>query len=166
MTDYLIRSETPSDRTEIEKLVLSAFPTSLEARLVRKLRKDGDVVHSLVAIAGSEVIGHVLFSKMRSPKASLALAPVAVTASWRRRGIAFALIAEGLEQARSDGWQSVIVLGDPEYYERFGFSHEVVRGKTCRYFGPALMGLALAGSGITETHIEYAPAFSSIEESI
>ena len=166
MTDFLIRSETIKDRKGTEDLLMSAFPTSLEASLVRRLRKDGDVAISLVAVTGTEVIGHVLFSRMRSPKMSLALAPVAVTESRRREGVAFALIAEGLERARADGWRAAFVLGDPAYYERFGFSHEVVRGKTCRYFGPALMGLILAGSNVTEPHIEYAPAFPFIEESV
>lgn len=93
------------------------------------------------------------------------MAPVAVTASRRRQGIAFALIDEGLERARAGGWQAVIVLGDPDYYRRFGFGHEVVSDKTCRYAGPALMGLTLTKGSIEESHIEYASAFSAIENS-
>ena len=163
MTDYLIRTETDHDRNGITELLLSAFPTSLEARLVCKLRRDGDLALSLVAVEGKDVVGHAGFSRLLSPNASLALAPVAVTAGRRRRGIAFSLIEDGLERARADGWQTVIVLGDPDYYRRFGFSREVVSDKTCRYAGPALMGLTLTRGSIAESHIEYAPAFSSIE---
>ena len=165
MTEFVIRTETALDRNGITELLLSAFPTSTEARLVGKLRSDGDLVLSLVAVDGSDVIGHAGFSRLLSPCSSLAMAPVAVTASRRRQGIAFALIGDGLERARADAWQAVIVLGDPDYYQRFGFSHEVVSGKTCRYAGPALMGLTLAKGGIEETYIKYAPAFSAIENS-
>ncbi len=165
MTDYLIRTETGLDRNGISELLLSAFPTALEARLVRKLRRDSDLVLSLVAVDGSDVIGHAGFSRLLSPNASLALAPVAVTAGRRCQGIAFALVVDGLERARAAGWQAVIVLGDPDYYQRFGFSHEVVTDKTCRFAGPALMGLTLTRGSIAESHIEYAPAFSSIESS-
>ena len=165
MTDYLIRTETDHDRNGISELLLSAFPTTLEARLVRKLRRDGDLVLSLVAVDGTDVVGHAGFSRLLSPTSSIALAPVAVTACRRRRGIAFALIEDGLERARADGWQAVIVLGDPDYYQRFGFSHEVVSDKTCKYAGPFLMGLTLTRGSMAESHIEYAPAFSSIESS-
>ena len=162
MTDYLVRTETAHDRNGITELLVSAFPTSLEARLVCKLRRDGDLVLSLVAVDGSDVVGHAGFSRLLSPNSSLALAPVAVTAGRRRQGIAFALIVDGLDRARTAGWQAVIVLGDPDYYKRFGFSHEVVSDKTCRYAGPALMGLTLTRGSMAESHIEYAPAFSSI----
>ena len=165
MTEFVIRTETALDRTGITELLLSAFPTSLEARLVGKLRRDSDLVLSLVAVDGTDVIGHAGFSRLLSPCSSLALAPVAVAASRRRQGIAYALIKDGLERARAGGWQAVIVLGDPDYYRRFGFSHEVVSDKTCRYAGPALMGLTLAKGGIEELHINYASAFSAIENS-
>ena len=50
ITDFLIRLEAASDREEVEELLLAAFPTSLELRLVRQLREDADVVFSLVAV--------------------------------------------------------------------------------------------------------------------
>lgn len=161
MTDFLIRPETDDDREGIARLLLEAFPTCSEARLVQQLRKDGDVVFSLVAMEDSDVIGHALFSRLRAPDAALSLAPVAVTANRRRRGIAAALIEAGLERARAECWAAVVVLGNPPYYRRFGFSREAVRSMSCRYAGPGLMGLALSGSGLKGPRIEHAPAFSS-----
>ena len=38
MTEFLIRLGTAGDREEVEELLLAAFPTSLELRLVRQLR--------------------------------------------------------------------------------------------------------------------------------
>lgn len=165
MTDFLIRPETDGDREGIARLLLAAFPTSSEARLVEQLRKDGDVVFSLVAVEASEVIGHVLFSRLRAPDGALSLAPVAVTANRRRRGIAAALIEAGLERARAENRAAVVVLGDPSYYRRFGFNREAVRGMSCRYSGPGLMGLALSAGGLEGPRIEHASAFSSSRDS-
>jgi putative acetyltransferase len=58
----------------------------------------------------------VLFSPV-TPGTGLGLAPVAVKPAHRRKGIAAALIREGLGQC--SGY--VVVLGDPAYYRRFGF---------------------------------------------
>ena len=165
MPDFLIRPETDRDREGIAGLLLAAFPTSSEARLVEQLRKDGDVVYSLVAVEASDVIGHALFSRLRAPDTALSLAPVAVAANRRRRGIAAALIEAGLERARAECWAAVVVLGDPAYYRRFGFSREAVRGMSCQYAGPALMGFALSGGGLEGPRIEHAFAFSSTRDS-
>lgn len=165
MTDYLIRPETDGDREGIARLLLAAFPTSYEARLVEQLRKDGDIVFSLVAVASSEVIGHALFTRLRAPDGALSLAPVAVTANRRRRGIAAAMIEAGLERAKAENWAAVVVLGDPSYYRRFGFNREAVRDMACRYAGPGLMSLALSASGLEGPWIEYASTFSSIRDS-
>ena len=165
MTDFLIRFETTGDRKGVGELLLEAFPTSLELRLVQQLREDGDIVYSLVAVEAARVIGHALFSRLRAPTEALALAPVAVAEDRRRRGVAAALIEAGLKRAGMEGWAAVVVLGDPSYYPRFGFSQDAVRGVSCQYAGPALMGLALAEGGFGGPHIEYASAFSSIPDS-
>ena len=84
-------------------MLLEAFPISLKLRLARQLREDGDVVYWLVAVEATRVIGHALFSRLRAPTKALALAPVAVSASRRRQGVAAALIAASLEEARTEG---------------------------------------------------------------
>ena len=73
ITDFLIRLEAASDREEVEELLLAAFPTSLELRLVRQLREDANVVFSLVSVEAAGVIGHALFSRLRAPTAALGL---------------------------------------------------------------------------------------------
>ena len=157
-----IRPEAAGDREAVSRLLLGAFPTSDEARLVERLRGDGDAALSLVAVEAEKVVGHVLFSRLRAPAAALALAPLAVRADRRRRGIGAQLVEEGLEKAKREGWRAVIVLGDPAYYSRFGFRPEAVRGMASPYAGPALMGLALAPDGLQGPRIEHAPAFASL----
>ncbi len=116
----LIRSEEAADIGLIHDLVMACFGRPGEADLVDRVRADGDSVISLVAVSGSELLGHVLFSRMTAPFTALGLAPVAVTPAWQRQGIGGRLIRAGLECARIGGWQAVFVLGDPAYYRRFG----------------------------------------------
>ncbi len=164
MNVYLVRLETPGDLEGIDALLLEAFPTSLERDLVNQLRDDDDIVFSLVALEQEHVIGHAVFSRMQAPAATLGLAPVAVASHRRCRGIAAAIIKFGLEQARSTSWSAVVVLGDPAYYSRFGFSLESVQVMQCQFAGPGLMGLALEPHGLHGSVIAYAAAFSSISE--
>lgn len=160
-----IEAEQPAHRPGIRRLALGAFPTAAEADLVDRLRHDGDVAISLVAVDGEEVVGHVLFSAMTAPMKALGLGPVAVEASRRGEGIASDLIREGLARARREGWQAVFVLGDPALYARFGFSVEQAAGFETPYAGPYFMALALDGTSLAHANdpVAYAPAFQSLE---
>ncbi|MBP5856376.1 N-acetyltransferase [Marivibrio halodurans] len=160
-----IRAERPADGPAIAALHRDAFDGPDEALLVDRLRADGDVVLSRVACAGPAVIGHILFSRMDAPFPALALAPLAVAADHRRQGIAAALIGDGLAAARVRGWVAVFVLGDPAYYQRFGFSHEAAAGFESPYQGPGFMmcaidpgGLPAGGRGV----LHHAPAFARL----
>ena len=52
---------------------------------------------------------------------SLALAPVAVVPEQQKKGIGSQLIRTALKKAKEIGFQSIIVLGHPDYYPKFGF---------------------------------------------
>lgn len=160
----LVEAEKPRHHAAVRRLLLQAFPSSVEADLVERLRHDGDLSIALVAAQGDGVIGHVAFSRMAAPFKALGLAPLAVDADRRRQGIAAALVAEGLRQAEAAGWDAVFVLGDPGYYRRFGFRAEAAAGFASPYAGPYLMMLALSDDGrrIHAGRIDYAPAFASL----
>jgi len=159
-TMVLIRNEELADRTAVRAIIEAAFAGPDEADLVDRLRDDGDCELSLVAVEGGRVVGHVLFSKMGAPFPALGLAPLAVAPDRQRSGIGSRLVRAGLERARSAGWRGVFVLGDPNYYRRFGFDAALASGFDSPYAGPHLMALAL-GSALPASggKIEYAPAF-------
>lgn len=158
-----VRPETPADRPGIRDLHRVCFATPAEADLVQQLRADNDAVFSLVAVEGEQIIGHVMFSRMRKPPQTLGLAPVAVVPAHRRQGIAEALIRDGLHRARHDGWKGVFVLGG-DYYRRFGFNPALTRGLKSPYAGPHLMGLALEEDFCApdDRRLEYASAFEAL----
>lgn len=160
----IVEAETPRHHAAVRRLLLQAFPSSVEADLVERLRDDGDLSIALVAAQDDRVIGHVAFSRMAAPFKALGLAPLAVDADRRRQGIAAALVAEGLRQAEAAGWDAVFVLGDPGYYQRFGFCTDAAAGFASPYAGPYLMMLALSEDGrrIHAGRIDYASAFASL----
>ena len=161
----IVEAENSSHYGPIRRILTEAFPSLAEANLVEQLRRDGAARIALVATQDGRVIGYVAFSEMRAPFRALGLAPVAVAADQRGRGIAAALISAGLAQAKAGGWEAVFVLGDPAYYRRFGFRADAAAGFDSPYAGPHLMALALTGAGlpVRSGRIDYAPAFASLD---
>jgi len=160
-----IRIETAADLAGIRSVEEDAFPTPSEADLVDRLRADGDVVFSLVAVHEGQIVGHVMFSRMRTPPETLGLGPVAVLMPYRRKGIAASLIREGLRRATEKGWKGVFVLGDPAYYCRFGFDAALAAGFASSYSGPHLQALALQSEGlpVQKGSLEYPSEFAALE---
>jgi len=159
----IIRDEEEADRAAIRDLVTAAFGQSDEADLVDWLRADGDSVISLVAVDEDRIVGHVLFSRMKSALRALGMAPVSVSPQRQRSGIGSRLVRAGLERAAEEGWQAVFVVGEPDYYRRFGFDAALAQGFSSPYSGPYLMAIALDGQLPASTgKIEFAPAFARL----
>jgi putative acetyltransferase len=143
-----VRPAERRDEDAIRAVHLAAFPTPLEADLVGALERDGDAVVSLVAEGGGEVAGHVLLSRMqvegggRSWRA-LGLGPVAVKPGHQGAGIGAALIEGALAIARATGEELIFLVGEPDYYRRFGFSAESAAPFASLYGGRYFMALAL-----------------------
>lgn len=164
-----VRPETTDDIASVRAVVTVAFGHDDEADLVDRLRIDGDAPIALVAEADGAIVGHILFSPIifSDGARAAALAPIAVLPSLQSQGIGSALIEHGVEACRTAGFDAVIVLGDPAYYSRFGFSADVTRNLDAPFSGDPFMGLELApGSlaGSTAT-VRYARAFG-IDEAV
>jgi putative acetyltransferase len=159
----LIRPEKPADRPAIHAIHLAAFGQSAEAALVERLRADGDLALSLVA-AAAEPIGHIAFSPLILSDApsvkACALAPLAVAPMRQRQGIGSALVKEGLRRLEEAGVDMAVVLGDRDYYGRFGFTPDAAKALRTPYDGPHLQALHLSKRG-RDVHgpASYARAF-------
>ena len=167
---FVIRPETEDDWPSIGQLLRSAFPTWAEAFLLQRLRERGSLVISLVAVMESHVVGHVGFSPVTAASVMMGvgLAPVAVDANHRRAGITAALVRDGLSACHSEGYTWAVVLGEPHYYERFGFRPAAEFG-LCDAFGggSAFQVMALAAGGIPAGAglVHYDAAFDELVES-
>jgi putative acetyltransferase len=164
-----IRSEQPADHAAIAAVQRAAFARDAEANLVSALRHDGLMLVSLVALHGEIIIGHVMFSTLRVEVSgrelvAATLAPLAVVPDFQRRGYGSALVRAGIEVLRAKGCHAIIVLGDPDYYARFGFSASLTRNLTAPFRGPAFMGLELSAGALTGHigSVTYPPPFGLV----
>ncbi|MEZ5831588.1 MAG: N-acetyltransferase [Dongiaceae bacterium] len=168
---FVIRVEQPGDIPHIRDIVAHAFGQRAEADLVDRLRADGDALISLVAVAESgELVGHILFSRLpiegprRRVTEAAALAPLAVRPEHQRKGIGSALAKAGIRACTAHGLAAIFVLGDPKFYQRFGFSAAAAHTLNSPFRGDAFMALELkpgALRGNTGT-VRYAEAFGAL----
>jgi putative acetyltransferase len=165
----VIRPAEPGDTAGIRAVHEAAFPTPMEADLVEALTREGDTAVSLVAVRQGEIVGHVLLSRMtvtgegRGLRA-LGLGPVGVLPGFQGGGIGKGLIEAALGIARATGEEMVFVLGEPDYYARFGFSAEAAAPFASPYAGPYFMARAFGPGFVAPGRGEaaYARAFSDL----
>lgn len=161
----IVRNAEPKDHEAIRSLLIAAFGGSVEAELVEQLRSDGDSEIELVAEEEGEIVGHILFSSVNAPFPALALAPVAVLPDRQRSGVGSALIKAGHRIAGDAGWRGIFVLGEPDYYRRFGYHPALAAGFSSPYAGDYFMALALNGPlPAASGAVRHAPAFAAVEE--
>lgn len=140
-----IRRERPGEEEAISSLITAAFATAehsdgTEAAIVKRLRDAGALTLSLVADVEGEPVGHIAFSPVTIDGHHLGwfgLGPVAVRPDRQRSGIGSALIREGLERLDHIGAAGCVLVGEPDYYCRFGFAaHGELRypGVPAEYF--------------------------------
>lgn len=162
----IIRDEQPGDAALIRKLVGEAFAdaahsSGTEGKIVDALREAGALAVSLVAIEDADIVGHVAISPVSTGGAVgwFGLGPVAVVPERQRGGIGSALIEETLARLRQRRAAGCVVLGDPHFYRKFGFSHDpkvTFAGAPPEYF------LVLDfGNGRPSGSVEYHPAFDA-----
>lgn len=133
----IIRDETPADVDAIFALTTSAFagmPFSdgSEPHIINRLRADGDLTFSLVAEISqdnqkSAIVGQITFSPVEINGVTnwYGLGPVSVAPNWQRgqkgTNIGSTLIEAGLSRLKDIGVNGCVLVGNPDYYSRFGF---------------------------------------------
>jgi putative acetyltransferase len=152
-----IRRETADDRDAIRLVDEEAFGQRDEADLVDALRQSDAAAVSLVAELGGCIVGHILFSPVeiesaaRPPRAA-GLGPLAVLPEHQRQGIGSRLTRVGLQVCREEGCRAAVVLGNPAFYTRFGFSPAEGFGLRCTFDAPAeaFMAMELVPGSLAE----------------
>ncbi|SDI77256.1 putative acetyltransferase [Ferrimonas sediminum] len=164
-----IRVEQIGDSEAIGRITYEAFlnhphhepgaqPT--EHLIVERLRGQGALVLSLVALEQERVVGHIAVSPVTIDGEDLGwvgLAPVSVTPNSQGQGIGSALVNEAILRLSTQGVNGVVLVGDPAYYGRFGFVAEsslTYPGVPAQYF----MARSLKGS-VPCGEVAYHPAF-------
>jgi predicted N-acetyltransferase YhbS len=109
---------------------------------------------ALVARHGDRLVGSVrLWHVEAGGRPALLLGPLAIDPALQGRGVGGGLMQVALNRAALQGHKALILVGDPEYYERFGFTRSTVGGLVMpgpvdrrRFLGIDLAAGALAGA--------------------
>ena len=172
-----IRQEQLEDYEFTESVVKLAFANAeysdnKEHKLVSRIRKSNVFIPKLSLVATDKdtgkILGHILLSKIIISKddqitESLALAPVSVLPEYQNKGVGLLLITEALKEAKELGYNSVVVLGHPEYYPKFGFKKASVWGIKAPFDVPdeAFMAIELRDNALDGVSgvVEYPSVF-------
>ena len=160
-----VRDEVEADHEAIAGLTGRAFDTTphsdgSEVAIVERLRELGHMTLSLVASLDGAIVGHVAFSPVSVSDASgnwYGLGPISVEPERQKSGIGSALIKAGFERLRQLGAEGCVLVGDPAYYSRFGFSND---GRVQYLDVPSQYVQWVAfGSDLPAGELIYSPAF-------
>ncbi|WP_027229523.1 N-acetyltransferase [Phyllobacterium sp. UNC302MFCol5.2] len=131
---YTIRNETAQDEAAREALLDRAMGEGRRRKSSEKLRRGRLPSEGLAFVArgdGGMLLGSVRLWDIQAghdaagkPVRALLLGPLAVEPTLKGHGIGVALMRHGISEAARLGHGAIILVGDPEYYERFGFEGE------------------------------------------
>lgn len=143
--DEIIRLEEEKDHSEVENLVRDAFwnvyrPGAYEHYIVHNLREDSSVIIDLAYVIEKDggIIGHINYSYGRldiyrknrygvdikdnqASRKAVVLGPLSIAPEHQRHGKGSKLIIHSLKYAEEMNIPFVFVIGDEDYYSRFGF---------------------------------------------
>lgn len=165
MKTLIIRPEAKDDIPAIEAVTVSAFLNAPhtdhnEQFILAGLRDAGALTISLVAEMQGTLVGNVAVSPVSLSDGSLGwfgLGPVSVSPEWQGLGIGSELVREVLKRLAGQGAAGCVVLGDPSYYQRFGFANApnlVLPDVPPEYFMARSFGVSIPSGTVT-----YHPAF-------
>ena len=124
-----IRREDPSDIQSIHEITTAAFLDAphtdhTEQFVVKALRDSGALTISLVAEDAAQIIGHVALSPVTISDGSngwYGLGPISVSPNEQGKGIGSKLMYAALAELKILKADGCVLLGDPNYYQKFGF---------------------------------------------
>lgn len=125
----IIRTEKAADSEAIAQVTIAAFKTlpisnNTEQFIINALRAAGALTLSLVAEIDGRIVGHIAFSPVTisdGTKDWYGLGPISVLPEYHKQGVGKSLINNGLSLLKELGGQGCALVGDPNYYNRFGF---------------------------------------------
>ena len=125
----IIRNETKEDIEAISNITIAAFQNlqisnQTEQFIIHELREANALTISLVAEIDGQIVGHIAFSSVKISDGSknwLGLGPISVMPNLQRQGIGKSLVNEGLSLLKAQGGKGCALVGDPGYYQQFGF---------------------------------------------
>ncbi|MDX2370207.1 MAG: N-acetyltransferase [Colwellia sp.] len=162
-----IRLEKISDIQNIHKTTVAAFLDAphtdhTEQFIVDALRDSRALSVSLVAEDSSKIVGHVALSPVTISDGSsdwYGLGPISVIPTEQNKGIGSKLMHAALSELKNINANGCVLLGDPNYYCRFGF--EPIDGLVLPDVPPEYFQAALLKGSYPTGIVTYHESFSA-----
>lgn len=165
--DIKINNEGNDDSARIHDVTAEAFLNAphadhTEQFIVDALRRAGALTISQVAKVDEEIIGHVAISPVTLSTGAadwFGLGPISVLPEFQGCGVGSKLMKSSLTALEAMGASGCVVLGDPDYYGRFGFKVVdglVYPGVPADYF----LGLSFSDE-VQQGEVSYHEAFAA-----
>lgn len=166
-----LRSEKPADRQEIRDLTVRAFadPDAArepgEAALLTELYACEGYLpdFSVVAEINGQVVGHAIATRgwLDGDIPLLGLGPLSVEPRHQNQGVGTALLGEIQKRAAQSGERAILLLGEPEYYRRFGYVPAIPSGiiPSDPSWGDYFLVLNLSTMSLPRGNFRYAEPF-------
>jgi predicted N-acetyltransferase YhbS len=142
INNLIIRAEEPADYKETELMTMRSFwnkywPGATEHLLIRIIRESADYIPEISCVAelDGKIVGAVYYTKAwivdgDTKHKIVTLGPLAVEPTLEGNNIGGALIRETIKLAKDSGVAGISLIGEPNYYPRFGFKRGVEFGIT------------------------------------
>jgi len=137
LTD-IIQTESPDDYEAVEQLAAIAFGPGRFARSAFRLREGvahepelSFTLHRSGKLAGSVKLTKILIGE----DVALLLGPLVISPDYKNDGLGASLMNKAIQSAREAGHEAIILVGDLDYYKKFGF--EQVNYGQIEFPGPA-----------------------------
>lgn len=135
--DIVIRNEKKEEQFIVEKVIRESFwdvykPGCDEHLMVNQLHQSKDFIPELDFVAECEgkIVGNIVCSYCRvvndndqveNCKDVIAIGPLGVLPEYQNKGIGRLLIEEVKRKSAEMGISGIVLYGNPQYYNRFGF---------------------------------------------
>lgn len=129
-----IRLERAEDYGNVENMVRNSFwniyrPGAFEHFIVHKLRNHESFINDLAYVIQKDgnIIGHINYSNGKinyengKTENAVVLGPIAIDKQYQNQGYGSKLIEFTLTKANQKGIPFIFVVGDENFYKRFGF---------------------------------------------
>ncbi len=123
-SDFSLERELPLHGDAIEQLHREAFGPGRFARTAFRIRESVGPVDALsyVALSNGHLAGSVRLSPIQIGECNaLLLGPLAVHPDFKMKGAGKLLMEKAIEEAAKLDFCAVLLVGDFDYYSRFGF---------------------------------------------
>ena len=151
--------EDNGDHIEVEQLLDLVFTPKRKLLSSYQLRGPANKVNNLSYVikdSSDSAVGSIRFWNIRIDGHSsrgLLLGPLAVHPIYQSEGLGEKLVLNSIEQASVDNWNWIVLVGDVDYYSKFGFSKKPTRGIS---LGDGLDDGRLIGLDINESFLNQA----------